>query len=255
MDWTTLSLNNAEADAVNTLCRWLGENDDSDHHDIDVIVLAGNSAIPTLEAAFRLALSSGRPLWLTGGIGHATAFLVEAVRQHPHYGRLQVEGQSEGDIMAAMAASRGVPAGQIFIESRSRNTGENAAFTRRLMTERQFFPRQIVLMQDPLLQRRTSATFRHLWRDCATAPQIISWPGWTVQIEATLSGWRPAGYAAPWDAERFFALMMGEIPRLRNDENGYGPRGQGFIGKVDVPSVVEQAWQLLRQRGFGLSRL
>ena len=32
---------------------------------------------------------------------------------------------------------------------------------------------------------------------------------------------------------------MGEVPRLRDDEHGYGPLGRGFIAHVDVPDEVE----------------
>ncbi|OON39843.1 hypothetical protein BTJ39_12010 [Izhakiella australiensis] len=249
-----MNLSEAEAAAVNTLCRWLGEND-YDGGDVDGIVLAGNSALPTLEAAFTLAKSSGRPLWLVGGIGHATQFLVEAVGGHPRYAGLALEGRPEGEILAAMAACWDIPCAQIFTETASRNTGENAAFSRRLMAQQDFHPRRLLLMQDPLLQRRTGATFYHVWRDALQPPQFINWPGWALQIEPAASGWRTVGCPAPWDAERFFALMMGEIPRLRNDEKGYGPRGQGFIGEVLIPAQVEQAWQRLRQHGFGTSRL
>lgn len=39
---------------------------------------------------------------------------------------------------------------------------------------------------------------------------------------------------------------MGEVPRLRDDAEGYGPLGKGFIAHVEVPPEVEAAWQTLR---------
>lgn len=39
--------------------------------------------------------------------------------------------------------------------------------------------------------------------------------------------------------------ILGEIPRLRDDESGYGPRGKGFITHVDIPNEIEQAFQAL----------
>lgn len=30
----------------------------------------------------------------------------------------------------------------------------------------------------------------------------------------------------PWSKENFFSLALGEIPRLRNDKDGYGPKGR-----------------------------
>jgi hypothetical protein len=53
--------------------------------------------------------------------------------------------------------------------------------------------------------------------------------------------------AALWDTRRFFDLLMGEIPRLRDDENGYGPRGRNFIVHVDIPEEVEIAWARLQK--------
>ena len=48
---------------------------------------------------------------------------------------------------------------------------------------------------------------------------------------------------------------MGEIQRLRDDENGYGPRGKGFLGHVDIPDEVEAGWQRLMQLKGVQSRL
>ena len=41
-------------------------------------------------------------------------------------------------------------------------------------------------------------------------------------------------------------LLMGEIPRLTDDENGYGPCGKNFIAHVDVPEEVRCAFEQLK---------
>jgi hypothetical protein len=46
---------------------------------------------------------------------------------------------------------------------------------------------------------------------------------------------------------RFLGLILGEIARLRDDEMGYGPRGKGFIGHVDVPDAVLDAYSRLEK--------
>ena len=48
-----------------------------------------------------------------------------------------------------------------------------------------------------------------------------------------------------WDMERYISLLMGEIPRLSDDENGYGPRGKNFIAHVDIPEEVRAAFEAL----------
>lgn len=46
----------------------------------------------------------------------------------------------------------------------------------------------------------------------------------------------------------FLDLVMGEIPRLRDDENGYGPNGHGFFGHVEIPEPVLAAFDRLVQK-------
>ena len=57
-----------------------------------------------------------------------------------------------------------------------------------------------------------------------------------------------------WDAARYVSLLMGEIPRLRDDADGYGPRGKGFIAHVDVPEAVLAAYEWLKARHPGATR-
>lgn len=49
-----------------------------------------------------------------------------------------------------------------------------------------------------------------------------------------------------WDMPRYVRLLLGEIPRLVDDEHGYGPRGKGFLAHMDVPDGVVSAWARLR---------
>lgn len=57
-----------------------------------------------------------------------------------------------------------------------------------------------------------------------------------------------------WEVDRFISLLLGEIPRLRDDANGYGPAGKDFIDHVDTPQEVEAAWARLCQRYAHLLR-
>ncbi len=53
-------------------------------------------------------------------------------------------------------------------------------------------------------------------------------------------------YKGLWPVERYLSLLTGELPRLRDDSDGYGPRGRDFIVHVDFPVEVAQAWQTLK---------
>jgi len=48
-----------------------------------------------------------------------------------------------------------------------------------------------------------------------------------------------------WTKDRFIDLLMVEIPRLRDDGNGYGPKGKEFIVHVDIPEEVLDSYQRL----------
>lgn len=39
---------------------------------------------------------------------------------------------------------------------------------------------------------------------------------------------------------------MGEIPRLSDDANGYGPNGKNYIAHVDIPENVKIAFEELK---------
>lgn len=51
-----------------------------------------------------------------------------------------------------------------------------------------------------------------------------------------------------WDMERYITLLMGEIPRLTDDVNGYGPKGKDFIIHVDIPTEVNEAFLKLKDK-------
>ena len=45
-----------------------------------------------------------------------------------------------------------------------------------------------------------------------------------------------------WDMDRYVNLLMGEIPRLTDNESEYGPNGKDFIAHVDIPAEVKDAF-------------
>ena len=57
-----------------------------------------------------------------------------------------------------------------------------------------------------------------------------------------------------WDMDRYITLLMGEIPRLADNADGYGPRGKGFIAHVDIPNEVEEAFLELKEVYSGMVR-
>ncbi len=216
---------------------------------IDCIILAGNCVLETAEGAFRLVRSGVCPrLLISGGIGHATEVLRGKVAAHPAYRSVATEGRTEADILADMALTFwSIDRSQILVEADSTNSGENALFSRRLLEAGDHSAKTLLIVQDPTMQRRADATFRHVWRDCPDV-SFLNWPTFTPRVSIAGGGLRfdLDGIGGLWPMERFIALVMGEIPRLRDDPHGYGPKGQGFIAHVDIPAAIEAAYARLK---------
>jgi len=217
--------------------------------DADLVILAGNAVLSTAGAAFDFACNEDLPVLITGGIGHSTNLLADAVRAHPAYAAIATDSRPEAEILADIARERwGLP-NRVMVETQSTNCGENAIFTLRRLNELGLQPRRAVLVQDPLMQRRTDASFTHAWRESPWPTTFLNWPVFVPQLVMRngvvdyRDGW-PVGL---WSPDRFVSLLMGEIPRLRDDENGYGPRGRGFIDHVDIPDDVLAAYAHLSQ--------
>ncbi|MFV2079971.1 YdcF family protein, partial [Klebsiella pneumoniae] len=92
--------------AANQVGAWLAQDDLATLPalpQVDVVVLAGNAVIPTIDAACRLAAAQAVPLLISGGVGHSTGYLYEAVRQDPRYRTLPVDGRPEAHVLADIA--------------------------------------------------------------------------------------------------------------------------------------------------------
>ncbi|MCU6684652.1 YdcF family protein [Leclercia sp. 29361] len=237
--------------AVNTVGAWLAEDNlpfNPPALQPDLVVLAGNAVIPSIDAACRLASELAIPLLISGGIGHSTTFLYAAIARHPRYNRVRTTGKAEATILAEIAREFWhIPPERLLVEDQSTNCGENARFSAATITHHHLTVKRGIVVQDPTMQRRTMATFARVWRDKPDAPAWTSHPGIVPQLQNSEDGlvFRGGGEGL-WPVERYLSLVLGELPRLRDDINGYGPLGRDFIVHVDIPAEVETAWQILR---------
>jgi uncharacterized SAM-binding protein YcdF (DUF218 family) len=186
---------------------------------VDVLLLFGGSLPDAWDAAAALA-KDGRVgnLVLVGGEGHTTDVLRSVVGE--------TEG-TEAELMAAyLEREHGLT--DVLVEGESRNCGENVVLAREVVRDAGLVPHTVALVQDPTMQRRMDAVFRLVWPE-ATA---VNRPGP-----------RQGRYA--WPHDRWVELVMGEVPRLRDDAHGYGPNGAGFQAHVDLPPNIEAAYGAL----------
>ncbi|WP_420299883.1 YdcF family protein [Edwardsiella tarda] len=213
----------------------------------DLLILLGNALLPTARASFAALRAGVAPqLLIAGGIGHSTPLLYQALAADPVGVTLVCAGRAEAELLAELALSEaGIDGCRIWLEKASTNCGENARFSRALLQAQGEMPSRILLVQDPLMQRRTLATFQRVWQD-QPAVSFASWPTFVPQLVCRAGQWCIAGAPGTlWSVARFMSLLLGEIPRLRDDAQGYGPRGRDFIAHVDLPDEVEAAFQRL----------
>ncbi len=246
-----MNLSASDVADLNTLAHWLAEDDFNTEQvsEADLMILAGHAVLPNIAGAFALLAQTSLPLLISGGIGHSTELLRNALTASQQYGTLRFEGASEAELLAELAtAAFNLSSERLLLENKSRNCGENAAFSLQMLLTLGERPQRIILVQDPLMQRRTAETYRFTWASHGVSATFISWPVFIPYLEKTDGGLRIAGAGTAeglWSVDRFVAMTLGEIRRLRDDAEGYGPAGQGFIGHVDLPDAVHQAWQRL----------
>jgi uncharacterized SAM-binding protein YcdF (DUF218 family) len=206
---------------LDTIAAWLALEDPE--QPVDLLLLFG-AALPDAWAATAEAVRRGRvgTVMAVGGRGHTTDLWLDLVGAEA--------GRREADVVAEHLAAYGIRA---LRERESTNCGDNVVRARALATELGLAPRTVALVQDPSMQRRMDAVFRQVWPEATPVNRPAAPPG---------------VHAVGWPAERWRQLVVGEVPRLRDDAGGYGPRGAGYLAHVDVPDEVEAAYAGLVRR-------
>ena len=210
---------------------------DADDRPVDLVVLMGSAVLESVEAAAAVYHAGRAPRILaSGGVGHSTRHLEDAVRRRGL--NVITARRPESHVFRDLLSSEyDVPLQAIAVEDQSTNCGENADFTRQLVDQSS----RLLLIQDPTMQRRTHACFERSFSDLSGTHLISRAPLIPDIGPAQVS----AGPDLPeiWSRHRFTSLILGEIRRLRDDAQGYGPHGRNFIDHVDIPEPVEAAYE------------
>lgn len=179
---------------------------------------------------------------IVGGRGHTTEALRQTVRELVP--EVPVTGdESEAEIFEAyLEARHGLHAN--LLETSSTDCGSNVTCLRDLLVREGVPCDTLVLAQDATMQARMAAVTRKEM----PRTEAISYATYRVRVvvrDGTLAIEDPP--LGMWEPRRYLTLLMGEIPRLTDDEGGYGPRGRDFLAHVDVPPAVREAWEELRR--------
>ncbi|HFI0632005.1 TPA: hypothetical protein ACGO4G_000545 [Streptococcus suis] len=114
-----------------------------------------------------------------------------------------------------------------------------------LLAEKDIDFQSILLMQDATMQRRMWATMKKYAAD----KLLLNYASYQVTVREEEDQLQfdntPFGM---WDMDRYLSLLLGEIPRLRDDEEGYGPSGSNYLAHIDIPQVVEESYQLVQEK-------
>lgn len=216
----------------------------------DVMVLFGGSILAggdLFASGMRLGLA--RRYVIVGGSGHTTGALREQIgRACPG---MKTAGLAEADLFAGYLWHRyGLRADAL--ERESTNCGNNITYLLRLLAAQGLPFSRVILIQDATMQARMDAGFRrHAPPGCipvnfaAYAAHVVV-QGGQLAYEAEIPGM--------WTLERYLSLLLGEIPRLTDDAQGYGPLGKGYIAHVDIPAGVSAAHAQLCRIFPGLVR-
>ena len=241
------------ADNINTLANFLGTRDiDALNqeelfnrygiHQVDVMVLFGGSVLEGGDV-----LASGiknfvaKKYVIVGGAGHTTDTLRQVVQLE--YPSIETTDLSEAEIFQKyLKHVYGCEAD--YLETKSTNCGNNITHLLDLLEENNIPFKSIILCQDASMQRRMAAGLKKYVKDDVI---IINYATYCAKI---LSCGEELCYAenihGMWPIERYVNLLMGEIPRLSDDENGYGPSGKNYIAHVDIPNNVKLAFEELK---------
>lgn len=215
---------------------------------VDLLILLGNSSLYVAEQAawaFKAGLASR--FMICGGKGHSTRYLAANVQRHPLYRNLPVAERAEADILReVLVRYQGIEEEAILLENQSTNCGANALEAYKLLGSTRRQVKTVLLMQDPVLQLRSSLTFGKVW-EAEAGVSFISYAAFVPGVKAAGEGlvYTDPSFYEFCDMDRFLSLLMGELPRLQDTAEGYGPRGKNFIRHIDIPSEVLEAYTRL----------
>ena len=217
---------------------------------VDVMVLFGGSIIYGGDVlANAIKNNIAKKYIIVGGVGHTTeALRIKINKEFPSIG---TNGLSEAEIFAKYLKYK-YELEVNYLECNSTNCGNNITFLLELLKQNNISFNSILLAQDSTMQHRMEAGLRKYINDNIT---IINYAVYSAKVIVKNSKLAfEDEILGMWDMDRYITLLMGEIPRLADNEDGYGPRGKGFIAHVDIPNEVEEAFLELKEVYSGMIR-
>lgn len=215
----------------------------------DLFVLFGGGVIGSVDVLANAMRSDVAHRYaIVGGRGHATYWLDESAGQELDVSMGSIPEivpgvSSEAEMLDALLFQRhGLRAD--LLETASTNCGNNITYLLDMLERENDIPSSVILCQDAVMQRRMDATWRRQVRERSAFAQakVVNWAAYEAELAVTDGqlSWTQAPEGV-WPIDTYLQLLAGEVARLTDDENGYGPCGRDFVVHVDVPNEVAEA--------------
>ena len=208
----------------------------------DVFVLFGGSILAGgVVLADAMKHQVAKKYIIVGGEGHTTETLRQ--KMHQAFPFLMTEGLPEAEVFNRyLMAVHGLKAD--YLETKSTNCGNNITFLLELLHKNHIPCKSIILTQDASMQYRMYAV---LQKYASKDLKIINYAAYQAHVreENGVLSYCETIWGM-WEIKRYLSLLMGEIPRLTDDENGYGPKGKNFLVHLDIPEEVKTAFVELK---------
>lgn len=209
----------------------------------DVMVLFGGSILcggDVLAEAMKNGVA--KSYVIVGGAGHTTDSLRRQMEKE--LPGLMAADRTEAELFACYLKER-YDLTPDLLECASTNCGNNITNLLALLKEHGISFKSIILVQDAAMELRMEAVLR---KYVPNDTLVIHYAAYAARV-ALQEGELVYTQSIPgmWDMERYISLLMGEIPRLWDGPEGYGPKGKNYLVHVEIPQEVLKAFHDLKE--------
>lgn len=211
----------------------------------DMLILFGGSIPYACDIVGKAILNNiAENFMIVGGEGHTTESLRQAV--HNAYPEIITAGKREADVISEYIRLK-YNIDKILIERNSTNCGNNVIYALDVMKQNNLYANNLIIVQDSTMQRRMDAGFRKYLKGLEV--KLINFASYKVKVQVKNEKLviEPSDIWGMWDIEKYISLLMGEIPRILDNADGYGPKGKNYIAHVDIPVEVLKAFEELKE--------
>jgi uncharacterized SAM-binding protein YcdF (DUF218 family) len=195
----------------------------------DALILLGSRDDRVANYAAGLLQCDITPICVvTGGVAHHHDLLAT-----------KWDEASEADHFIAILRANSIDESRIYKEAKATITGENVLLSHKLLVEHEIYPKSILIVTKPYMERRALATFQAQWPDADCAMRVSSMGGTIAEYCA--DGSQPF--------ELVVNIMVGDFQRIMEY-----PR-RGFLVAQQIPQKVHEAYDILVKTGYTQQQL